>query len=177
MADLPVGQISTANSICTSSLRTQGPIATGLPIARKPSNSASQKTRHGVWVPAFAGTTLRGERRFNFSSSARERNCAHRWRSRACAPSRRIERFPAKWIPVRVKKTRQNKELGPPFRYNRNGKGSSRESVRCGHPSRRLRCKLLRMREVSQGLPFRQPCSRLPTRSSNRAQPTSRGSH
>src|SRR5882724_4069789 len=28
-------------------------------------------------------------------------------------------------MPVRVKKTRQNKELEPPFRFNRNGKGSS----------------------------------------------------
>src|SRR6266853_2899804 len=36
----------------------------------------------------------------------------------------RIERFPAKWMPVRVKKTRQNKEIEPPFRFNRNGKGS-----------------------------------------------------
>jgi hypothetical protein len=35
-----------------------------------------------------------------------------------------IERFPAKWMPVRVKKTRQNKEIEPPFRFNRNGKGS-----------------------------------------------------
>jgi hypothetical protein len=35
------------------------------------------------------------------------------------------ERFPAKWMPVRVKKTRQNKEIEPPFRFNRNGKGSS----------------------------------------------------
>jgi hypothetical protein len=31
----------------------------------------------------------------------------------------------AGWIPVRVKKTRQNKRLEPPFRFNRNGKGSS----------------------------------------------------
>ena len=28
------------------------------------------------------------------------------------------------WVPVRVKKTRQNKRLEPPFRFNRNGKGS-----------------------------------------------------
>jgi hypothetical protein len=27
-------------------------------IARKPSNSVSQHKRHGVWVPAFAGTTI-----------------------------------------------------------------------------------------------------------------------
>jgi len=36
-----------------------------------------------------------------------------------------LERFPAKWVPVRVKKARQNKKLEPPFRFNRNGKGSS----------------------------------------------------
>ena len=37
-----------------------------------------------------------------------------------------LERFPAKWTPVRVKKTRQNKNLEPfPFRFHRNGKGSS----------------------------------------------------
>ena len=35
-----------------------------------------------------------------------------------------LERFRAKWAPVRVKKTRQNKNLEPPFRFNRNGKGS-----------------------------------------------------
>jgi hypothetical protein len=29
------------------------------------------------------------------------------------------------WVPVRVKKTRQNMRLEPPFRFNRNGKGSS----------------------------------------------------
>ncbi len=34
------------------------------------------------------------------------------------------ERFRAKWVPVRVKKTRQNKNLEPPFRFNRNGKSS-----------------------------------------------------
>jgi len=41
-----------------------------------------------------------------------------------------LERFPAKacpgldpgWIPVRVKKTRQDKEIELPFRFNRNGK-------------------------------------------------------
>src|SRR6202047_2292083 len=35
-----------------------------------------------------------------------------------------LERFHAKWMPGRVKKTRQNKEIEPPFRFNRNG-GSS----------------------------------------------------
>src|SRR5690242_21488395 len=39
-------------------------------------------------------------------------------------PRRLLERFRAKWAPVRVKKTRQNKNLEPPFRFNRNGKGS-----------------------------------------------------
>jgi hypothetical protein len=44
-----------------------------------------------------------------------------------------LERFPAKacpaldagWIPVRVKKTRQNKKARAPFRFHWNGKGSS----------------------------------------------------
>ena len=36
----------------------------------------------------------------------------------------RLERFPAKWIPVRVKKTHQNKEIERPFGFNRNGKSS-----------------------------------------------------
>jgi hypothetical protein len=31
------------------------------------------------------------------------------------------------WTPVRGKKTRQNKKLEPPFRFNRNGKGSRDE--------------------------------------------------
>jgi flagellar motor switch protein FliN/FliY len=33
---------------------------------------------------------------------------------------RHPERFPAKWIPVRVNKTRQNKRMEPSFRFNRN---------------------------------------------------------
>ncbi|GEC53886.1 hypothetical protein BEL01nite_29290 [Bradyrhizobium elkanii] len=33
----------------------------------------------------------------------------------------RLERFRAKWLPVRVKKTRQSKCLEPPFRFYRNG--------------------------------------------------------
>src|SRR5438552_477876 len=32
-----------------------------------------------------------------------------------------LERFQAKWIPVRVKKMRQNKKLEPPFRSERKG--------------------------------------------------------
>jgi hypothetical protein len=42
----------------------------------------------------------------------------------AIAEAGELERFRAKWAPVRVKKTRQNKKLEPPFRFNRNGKGS-----------------------------------------------------
>ena len=38
-------------------------------------------------------------------------------------------RFPEKWGPVRVKKTRQNKEIEPPFRFNRNGKGSGQVTL------------------------------------------------
>jgi hypothetical protein len=46
-----------------------------------------------------------------------------------------LERFRAKacpgpdpgWIPVRVKKTRQNKKLEPPFRFNRSGKALGSE--------------------------------------------------
>jgi hypothetical protein len=37
--------------------------------------------------------------------------------------SRLLERFQAKWIPVRVKKTRQTKTRAP-FPFHRNGKGS-----------------------------------------------------
>src|ERR1700730_6533246 len=53
------------------------------------------------------------------------------------------ERLPAKarpalvagWVPVRVKKTRQNKQTEPPFRFNRNGKGTSaRGSTGRGRP-------------------------------------------
>jgi len=33
--------------------------------------------------------------------------------SRIQPPDRRLERFQAKWIPVRVKKTRQNKKIEP----------------------------------------------------------------
>jgi hypothetical protein len=36
-----------------------------------------------------------------------------------------LEHFRAKWKPVRVKKPRQTKEIEPPFRFHRNGKGSS----------------------------------------------------
>jgi hypothetical protein len=36
-----------------------------------------------------------------------------------------VERFRAKRVPVRVKKNAQNKGLELPFRFDRNGKGSS----------------------------------------------------
>ena len=35
-----------------------------------------------------------------------------------------LKRFRAKWIPVRVKKTRGNLKSGAPFQFNRNGQGS-----------------------------------------------------
>jgi hypothetical protein len=41
-----------------------------------------------------------------------------------------LERFPAKWAPVRVKKTRQNEKPEPPFRFNRNGTGSGQSGPR-----------------------------------------------
>jgi hypothetical protein len=44
-----------------------------------------------------------------------------------------LERFRAKWVPVRVKKTRQNKKLEPPFRFNRNGGSSCSWQVGIGH--------------------------------------------
>jgi hypothetical protein len=40
-----------------------------------------------------------------------------------------LERFQAKWIPVRVKETRQNKEMEPSFRSNRNRKGSGGDMI------------------------------------------------
>src|SRR3954469_13886576 len=42
----------------SSSPRTRGPITTGSSFAPMPSTSISQHERHGVWVPASAGTTL-----------------------------------------------------------------------------------------------------------------------
>ena len=55
----------------------------------------------------------------------------------ACIAMPALERFRAKWAPVRVKKTRQNKNLEPSFRFNRNGKGSSwpRRLDRNGYPA------------------------------------------
>ena len=42
-----------------SSLRTQGPIATGLRFSEATRHDhLSPHNRHGVWVPAFAGTTM-----------------------------------------------------------------------------------------------------------------------
>jgi hypothetical protein len=37
-----------------------------------------------------------------------------------------LERFRAKWVPVRVKKTRQNKRLEP-FRFHRNGSAAANQ--------------------------------------------------
>src|SRR5262249_52088733 len=56
-------------------------------------------------------------RHFFFRSSRSRRS---NWRS-----ARPLERFRAKWIPVRVKKTRQNKKLELRFRFHQNGKSSS----------------------------------------------------
>jgi hypothetical protein len=49
------------------------------------------------------------------------------------------ERFQATWAPVRVKKTRQNKKIEPPFRFNRNGKGSSYSSLSLDPRPQRVR--------------------------------------
>src|SRR6266566_3601237 len=40
-----------------------------------------------------------------------------------------LERFRAKWTPVRVSKTRQNQESRAPFRFYRNGKGSRHQDA------------------------------------------------
>jgi len=37
----------------------------------------------------------------------------------------KLERFPAKWTPVSRKKNASRQEARAPFRFNRNGKGSS----------------------------------------------------
>jgi hypothetical protein len=37
-----------------------GPITTGSEVVRRPSNSIIQTIDHAVWVPAFAGTTVKG---------------------------------------------------------------------------------------------------------------------
>jgi len=53
-------------------------------------------------------------------------------------PAKNPERFQAKWRPVRVKKTRQIKNLEPfPFRFHRNGKGSSDAQEPCSIPKRK----------------------------------------
>jgi len=41
-----------------SSLRTQGPMTTGLNCVHRVSTTSLQRIDHAVWVPAFAGTTL-----------------------------------------------------------------------------------------------------------------------
>jgi beta-lactamase family protein len=68
--------------------------------------------RHGKG-PAYRATTCSlmrwaARRPFKLQSGLRDR--VHRTTSAFC-----LERFPAKWIPVRVKKTRQNKEIEPRF--------------------------------------------------------------
>src|SRR5205085_5269122 len=45
--------------------------------------------------------------------------------NRSAGPSTTAIAFSSEVEPVRVKKTRQNKESRSPFRFNRNGKGSS----------------------------------------------------
>src|SRR5450756_77308 len=47
-------------SFLSSSRRTPGPITTGGGLVGRYRNSVFQLRRHGVWVPAFAGTTWRG---------------------------------------------------------------------------------------------------------------------
>jgi hypothetical protein len=49
---------------------------------------------------------------------------------RAVGESLRAIAFSSEVEPVRVKKTRQNKESKAPFRFNRNGKGSSVDTCR-----------------------------------------------
>jgi hypothetical protein len=51
--------VERSRTTLASSLRKQRPITTGHGVMRKASNSVFQNKRHGVWVPAFAGTTLR----------------------------------------------------------------------------------------------------------------------
>jgi hypothetical protein len=57
--DLPDGQITLVAKSPSPSLRTQGPISTGVGGWAKSSNSESKNRPHGVWVPAFAGATRR----------------------------------------------------------------------------------------------------------------------
>src|ERR1700730_14058929 len=61
--------------------------------------------------------------------------------NRADLKAARQSVFNAKWVPVRVKKTRQNKEIEPPFRFNRNGKGSGSVCRRNRRDAWRLRIK------------------------------------
>jgi hypothetical protein len=42
---------------CASSLRKQGPIATGVGLAKNASSISFDRGHNAVWVPAFAGTT------------------------------------------------------------------------------------------------------------------------
>ena len=49
--------VARTRTYVSSSLRTQGPITPGIGWKRRASAAFSKKRRHGVWVPAFAGTT------------------------------------------------------------------------------------------------------------------------
>src|SRR5258708_472363 len=82
------------------------------------------------------------------------------------------ERFPAKWIAVRVEKTCQNKQAGAPFRFNRNGKGSGARWDLVESPSRSrfliehdLRANALRLSRGKTAAHFSGSCSRLAERS------------
>jgi hypothetical protein len=52
-----VSGIGWSARLSMSSLRTQGPITTGVYCCAKAVEQRLHKTRRGVWVPAFAGTT------------------------------------------------------------------------------------------------------------------------
>src|SRR5258708_29704925 len=67
----------------TSAPRKRGPLPQGLVVAAKSSNTVSQYGRRGVWVPAFAGTTMIGLRfRSKSSYSSRAFSFAARCRCR-----------------------------------------------------------------------------------------------
>src|SRR6187402_150606 len=56
----------------SSPLRTQGPTTTGRRCCARSSNSILRNDRRGVWVPAFAGTTVILSRRSASSTSTRD---------------------------------------------------------------------------------------------------------
>ena len=59
--------------------------------------------------------------------------------ARANQSQRCLERFRAKWIPVRMKKTRQNKSLERRFRFNQNRSCSRKQSRQKSRPKAALR--------------------------------------